>query len=154
METLKTFSLKQKEINKTWLLIDADGLVLGRLASFIAKLLKGKHKPTYTPHLDCGDNVIVVNAKKIKLKGKKFTEKIYYKHTGYPGGIKRTNPEKMISGKNPEEVIRLAVKRMLSNNKLSRDQMKNLRIFPEDNHDLNAQKPEIIDFANMNKKNK
>ena len=154
MESLKTFSLKQKEINKSWLLIDANGLVLGRLASFIARLLKGKHKPTYTPHLDCGDNVIVINAKKIKLKGKKFKEKLYYRHTGYPGGIKSTNPEKIISGKNPEDVIKLAVKRMLSNNKLSRDQMKNLRIFPEENHDLQAQKPEQIDFGNMNKKNK
>lgn len=154
MENLKTFSLKQKEINKSWLLIDADGLVLGRLASFVAKLLKGKHKPTYTPHLDCGDNVIVINAKKIKLKGKKLKEKIYYKHTGYPGGIKATNPEKVISGKNPEDVIKLAVKRMLSNNKLSRDQMRNLRIYPEENHDLQAQKPEFIDFGNMNKKNK
>tara|TARA_B100000989_G_C19516178_1_gene461756 strand:+ start:1717 stop:2181 length:465 start_codon:yes stop_codon:yes gene_type:complete len=154
MDFLKTFSLKQKEIKKTWFLIDANGLVLGRLASFVAKLLRGKHKPTFTPHLDCGDNVIIINAKKIKLKGKKFKEKTYFRHTGYPGGIKTTNPEKMISGKNPEEVIKLAVKRMLSNNKLSRDQMRNLKVFPEDNHDLLAQKPEIINFGNMNKKNK
>ena len=151
---MKTFSLKQNEIKKNWFLIDANGVVLGRLASYISILLKGKHKTTYTPHLDCGDNVIVINAKKIKLKGKKFKEKLYYRHTGYPGGIKSTNPEKIISGKNPEDVIKLAVKRMLSNNKLSRDQMKNLRIFPEENHDLQAQKPEQIDFGNMNKKNK
>ena len=151
---MKTFSIKQKDISKEWLLIDADGVVLGRLASYISILLRGKHKTTFTPHMDCGDNVVVINAKKIKLKGKKIKEKIYYKHTGYPGGIRTTNPQKILSGKNPEEVIKLAVKRMLSNNKLSRDQMKNLRIYSEDNHNLQAQKPEIIDFGNMNKKNK
>ena len=150
---MKTFTLKQKDIKKDWFLIDADGLVLGRLASYISKILRGKHKPTFSPHLDCGDNIIVINAKKIKLKGKKEKNKIYYKHTGYPGGIKSVNAEKILESENPEKVLKLAVKRMLADNKLSRDQMVNLRVFPEAEHTLHAQKPKVINFAGMNNKN-
>ena len=150
---MKTFSLKQKEIKKNWFLINADGVILGRLAAHISKILRGKHKPTFTPHLDCGDNVIVINAEKIKLKGKKVKDKIYYRHTGYPGGIKQETPEEILSGKNPEKVVKLAVKRMLSDNKLSRKQLLNLRVFSGETHDLEAQKPEVINFKQMNRKN-
>ena len=150
---MKTFTLKQKDINKDWFLIDADGLVLGRLASYISKILRVKHKTTISPQLDCGDNIIVINVKKIKLKGKKEKNKIYYKHTGYPGGIKSVNAEKILESENPEKVLKLAVKRMLADNKLSRDQMVNLRVFPEAEHTLHAQKPKVINFAEMNNKN-
>ncbi len=150
---MKTFSLKQKEITKNWFLINADGVVLGRLAAHISKILRGKHKPTFTPHLDCGDNVIVINAEKIKLKGKKVKDKIYYRHTGYPGGIKQETPEEILSGKNPEKVVKLAVKRMLSDNKLARKQLLNLRVFSGETHDLEAQKPEVINFKEINRKN-
>ena len=150
---MKTFTLKQKDITKEWFLIDASGLVLGRLASFISKILKGKHKTTYTPHLDCGDNVVVINAKKIKLKGKKEKNKIYYKHTGFPGGIKSITAGEILESKNPERVVKLAVKRMLTNNALSKSQLENLRIFSGSSHDLQAQKPKLIDFAKMNSKN-
>jgi len=150
---MKTFSLKQKEITKNWFLINADGVVLGRLAAHISKILRGKHKPTFTPHLDCGDNVIVINAEKIKLKGKKVKDKIYYRHTGYPGGIKQETPEEILSGKNPEKVVKLAVKRMLSDNKLARKQLLNLRVFSGETHDLEAQKPDVINFKQINRKN-
>ena len=153
MTMMKTFTLKQKEIKKEWFLINADGVVLGRLASYISKVLRGKHKTTFSPHLDCGDNVIVINAEKIKLKGKKAKDKIYYKHTGYPGGIKSTNPEKLLSGANPEVVLEMAVKRMLSNNKISRDLLRNLRVYCGENHNLEAQKPKLIEFSEMNRKN-
>ena len=150
---MKTFSLKQNEIKKNWFLIDADGVVLGRLASYISILLKGKHKTTYTPHLDCGDNVIVINAKKVKLKGKKIRDKVYYRHTGYPGGIKKDVAGKLLESEHPQKVLKLAVKRMLNNNKLSKKQLTNLRIFAGENHNLESQKPEKVNFAEMNKKN-
>lgn len=150
---MKTYSIKQNEIQKDWFLIDAQGIVLGRLASYISVILRGKHKTSYVPHLDCGDNIVVINAKKIKLKGKKIKDKIYYKHTGFPGGIKSVNAEKILQGENPEKLLKLAVKRMLSDNKLSRKQLLNLRIFSDEKHTLDAQKPKLIDFANMNNKN-
>ena len=150
---MKTFSIKQKDISKEWLLIDADGVVLGRLASYISILLRGKHKTTFTPHMDCGDNVVVINAKKIKLKGKKLKNKIYYRHTGYPGGIKSKTPQNILDSNQPENLLKMAVKRMLSNNKISRKQMSNLKIFSDENHSLNAQKPRIIAFRDFNRKN-
>lgn len=150
---MKTFSIKQKDISKEWLLIDADGVVLGRLASYISILLRGKHKTTFTPHMDCGDNVVVINAKKIKLKGKKLKNKVYYRHTGYPGGIKSKTPQNILDSNQPENLLKMAVKRMLSNNKISRKQMSNLKIFSDENHSLNAQKPRIIPFRNFNRKN-
>lgn len=149
-----TYSLKINDVSKKWVLIDADGLVLGRMASFVATLLRGKHKPTFTPHMDCGDNVIIVNAKKVKLTGNKSKKKVYYKHTGYPGGLKERSFEDIIESKNPELIIRKAVERMMSSNALSKKQLSNLRIFKDENHDLEAQKPEQINFGNHNKKNK
>ncbi len=150
---MKTFSIKQKDISKEWLLIDADGVVLGRLASYISILLRGKHKTTFTPHMDCGDNVVVINAKKIKLKGKKLKNKVYYRHTGYPGGIKSKTPQNILDSNQPENLLKMAVKRMLSNNKISRKQMSNLKIFSDENHSLSAQKPRIIPFRDFNRKN-
>ena len=135
-------------------MIDVDGLVLGRVASYIANLLRGKHKTTFTPHMDCGDNVIVINAKKVKLTGNKAKKKIYFKHTGYPGGLKETYFENLINGKTPEVVVRKAVERMMSSNALSKKQLSNLKIFSGDKHDHEAQKPELIDFGKLNRKNK
>ena len=149
-----TFSLKQSEIKKKWYLIDASGLVLGRLAVKIASILRGKHKSTFTPHLDCGDNVIIINACKVMLTGNKSKEKKYYKHTGYPGGLKETYFKNIIKGKNPEFLIIKAVERMMSSNALSKKQLSNMRVFKDENHNLNAQKPDILDFGAMNRKNK
>lgn len=151
---MNTYSLKQKDIKKKWYLIDAEGLVLGRLASKISMILRGKHKTTFTPHLDCGDNVVVINAKKVKLTGSKEKKKVYYKHTGYPGGLKETSFLEMINGKNSTNVIRKAVERMMSANALSKKQLSNLKVFNDEKHTLEAQKPELMDFASQNRKNK
>ena len=150
---MHTFSLKQKDIKKKWYLIDANGLVLGRLASKISMILRGKHKAIYSPHLDCGDNVIVVNAKKVKLTGSKDKKKIYYKHTGYPGGIKEKTFNEILNGKNPNFVIRKAVERMMNSNALSKRQLSNLKIFSDEKHTLDAQKPVSYDFSSQNRKN-
>ena len=149
---MHTFSLKQKDIKKKWYLIDANGLVLGRLASKISMILRGKHKAIYSPHLDCGDNVIVVNAKKVKLTGSKDKKKIYYKHTGYPGGIKEKTFNEILNGKNPNFVIRKAVERMMNSNALSKRQLSNLKIFSDEKHTLDAQKPVSYDFSSQNRK--
>ena len=151
---MNTYSLKQKDIKKKWYLINAEGLVLGRLASKISMILRGKHKTTFTPHLDCGDNVVVINAKKVKLTGSKEKKKVYYKHTGYPGGLKETTFLEMIDGKNSTNVIRKAVERMMSANALSKKQLSNLKVFNDEKHTLEAQKPELMDFASQNRKNK
>jgi len=151
---MHTYSLKQKDIKKKWYLINAEGLVLGRLASKISMILRGKHKTTFTPHLDCGDNVVVINAKKVRLTGSKEKKKVYYKHTGYPGGLKETSFLDMINGKNPTNVIRKAVERMMSANALSKKQLSNLKVFNNEKHTLEAQKPELMDFASLNRKNK
>jgi len=151
---MNTYSLKQKDIKKKWYLINAEGLVLGRLASKISMILRGKHKTTFTPHLDCGDNVVVINAKKDKLTGSKEKKKVYYKHTGYPGGLKETSFLEMINGKNSTNVIRKAVERMMSANALSKKQLSNLKVFNDEKHTLEAQKPELMDFASQNRKNK
>ena len=135
-------------------MIDADGLVLGRVASHIASLLRGKHKATFTPHMDCGDHVVVINAKKMKLTGNKSKKKVYYKHTGYPGGLKETYFEDIINGKTPEIIVRKAVERMMSSNALSKKQLSNLKIFADDKHNHEAQKPELIDFGKLNRKNR
>ncbi len=150
---MKTFSAKPGEVEKKWVLIDAEGVVLGRLASIIATRLRGKHKPIYTPHVDCGDNVIVINADKVVLTGRKMKDKKYYWHTGYPGGIKERTAEKMIGGKRPTRVLELAVKRMLPGGPLSRRQMKNLRIYAGPEHPHEAQQPEVLDVKAMNPKN-
>jgi len=151
---MKTYSAKPAEVEKNWVLIDADGLIVGRLASIVAMRLRGKHKPTFTPHIDCGDNVIIVNAEKVALTGAKRENKKYYRHTGYPGGIKETTPAKVLEGKFPERVLELAIKRMLPGGPLSRQQLKNLKIYAGSDHPHEAQKPEALDVAAMNPKNK
>lgn len=154
MSAMKTYSAKPAEVEKKWVLIDADGVVLGRLASIIAMRLRGKHKPTFTPHVDCGDNVIVVNAEKVKLTGRKLADKVYYRHTGHPGGIKGAHAGAILEGKHPDRVITKAVERMISRNPLGRKQMKNLRVYAGTEHPHEAQKPEVLDLAAMNPKNK
>ena len=150
---MKTFSAKPSDIEKKWIILDAEGIILGRLASIIAVRLRGKHKASFTPHMDMGDNVIVVNADKIKLSGKKRTEKIYYWHTGYPGGIKSRTAEDILDGKFPERIITKAVQRMLPGGPLSRRQMTNLRVYAGSEHPHEAQNPEWLDLKAMNPKN-
>ena len=151
---MKTYSITPAEIEKKWLIIDADGVVLGRMAAEIAKILRGKHKPSFTPHMDCGDNVIVVNAEKVRLTGKKLTDKVYYRHTGYPGGIKSRTAQQILEGKFPENVVLKAVERMLPKGPLGRSQLGNLRVYPGPDHEHEAQQPETLDVAAMNPKNK
>ena len=149
-----TVSAKPAEIEKKWLLIDAENLVVGRLASIIANRLRGKHKAIYTPHVDCGDNVIVINAEKVRFTGRKLTQKLYYRHTGYPGGIKEVRADKVLEGRFPERVLEKAVERMVPRGPLGRQQMRNLRIFKGTEHPHVAQNPEVLDVAGMNRKNK
>jgi large subunit ribosomal protein L13 len=151
---MKTYSAKPSEVVKKWILIDAEGLVLGRLASVIAARLRGKHKPMFTPHIDCGDNVIVLNADKVALTGRKRANKTYYWHTGYPGGIKERTAEKILDGAHPERVVQKAVERMVPRTPLGRQQMKNLRVYAGSDHPHEAQDPEMLDVAAMNSKNK
>ncbi|WP_274424720.1 50S ribosomal protein L13 [Chelativorans sp. YIM 93263] len=150
---MKTFSQKPAEVEKKWVLIDAEGLVVGRLASIVANRLRGKHKPTYTPHVDDGDNVIVVNADKVVLTGRKYRNKKYYWHTGYPGGIKERTARDILEGRFPERVVEKAVERMIPRGPLGRRQMKNLRIYAGSEHPHEAQQPENLDVAAMSKKN-
>ena len=149
---MKTYSATPAEIDKKWILIDATGLVLGRLASIVAMRLRGKHKATFTPNMDMGDNVIIINAEKIQMTGKKREEQFYW-HTGYPGGIKSRTKAQILEGAHPERVVTLAVKRMLPGNKLARVQMTNLRVYAGTDHPHEAQSPEVLDVASMNKKN-
>ncbi|HXL68846.1 MAG TPA: 50S ribosomal protein L13 [Xanthobacteraceae bacterium] len=151
---MKTFSLKSAEIDKKWVLIDATGLVVGRLASIVAMRLKGKHKPTYTPHLDCGDHVIVVNAEKVVFTGRKLQQKVYHHHTGFPGGIKERSARFLLEGKFPERVIEKAVERMLKRGPLGRKAMGNLRVYKGPTHPHEAQQPVALDVGAMNRKNK
>ena len=151
--TMKTYSAKPSDIEKAWVVIDADGVVLGRLASVVATRLRGKHKPQFTPHMDTGDNVIIVNADKVQLTGRKRTAKTYYRHTGYPGGIRSTTADKVLEGKHPERVVLKAVQRMLPGNRLSRKLMTNLRVYAGPDHPHEAQKPEVVNVAAMNSKN-
>ena len=141
-------------VEKKWVLIDAEGLVVGRLASNVANILRGKTKPSYTPHVDCGDNVIIINAAKVKFTGKKLTDKVYYKHTGYAGGIKEITPQKVLEGRFPERVLEKAIERMIPRGPLGRRQMKNLRVYAGADHPHEAQQPEILDVAAMSPKNK
>ena len=149
---MKTYTATPAEIEKKWILIDADGIVLGRLASIIAMRLRGKHKASFAPHMDCGDNVIVVNAEKIQMTGKKRDENFYW-HTGHPGGIKSRTKQQILDGAHPERVITQAVKRMLPGNKLSRQIMTNLRVYAGSEHPHEAQDPSILDVKSMNSKN-
>ena len=150
---MKTYSAKPADIEKKWILIDAENMVVGRLAAVIATRLRGKHLPTFTPHMDCADNVVVINADKVKFTGKKMGDKKYYRHTGYPGGIKETTPEKIMEGKFPERVVEMAVKRMLPRGPLGRQQLTNLKVYAGTEHPHEAQSPETLDVAAMNSKN-
>ena len=149
---MKTYTATPADIEKKWILIDADGIILGRLASIIAMRLRGKHKASFTPHMDCGDNVIVVNAEKIQMAGKKREENFYW-HTGHPGGIKSRTKQQILDGAHPERVIIQAVKRMLPGNKLSRQIMTNLRVYAGTEHPHEAQDPIVLDVKSMNSKN-
>ncbi len=150
---MKTYSAKASEIEKKWVVIDASGLVVGRLASIIAMRLRGKHKPAYTPHMDCGDNVIVINAAKAVLTGKKLKDKVYYHHTGYIGGIKERTAGAIMAGKHPERIVEKAVERMIPRGPLGRRQLANLRVYAGPEHPHAAQSPETLDVAKMNPKN-
>jgi large subunit ribosomal protein L13 len=147
---LKTADVAEKK----WIVIDAEDAVVGRLASFVAMRLRGKHRPDYTPHIDCGDNVIVINADKVHLTGKKRADKVYYRHTGHPGGLKETTAAKILDGRFPDRVVRKAVQRMLpKESPLGRKQLSNLRVYAGTDHPHEAQSPEVIDFKAMNPKN-
>jgi len=150
---MKTYTARPADIEKKWILVDAEGIVLGRLATIVANRLRGKHKPTFTPHMDMGDNVIVINADKVQMTGNKRREKTYYWHTGYPGGIKSRTAQQILEGKHPERVVMKAVERMLPGNKLAKQQMTNLRVYAGAEHPHEAQQPEVLDLRAMNKKN-
>lgn len=150
---MKTYTAKPGDIDKKWIMIDAEGVVLGRLASIIAMRLRGKHKATFTPHMDMGDNVIVINADKVQLTGNKRADKTYYWHTGHPGGIKSRTANQILEGAHPERVLTKAVQRMLPGGPLSRQQLTNLRVYASAEHPHEAQSPEVLDVKSMNKKN-
>lgn len=150
---MKTFSATPADIDKKWIIIDAEGVVLGRLATIIAFRLRGKHKVSFTPSMDMGDNVIVINADKVQLTGKKRDNKIHYWHTGHPGGIKQRTAREILEGAHPERLLSKAIERMLPGGPLSRDQMRNLRIYAGTEHGHEAQNPEVLDVKAMNPKN-
>ena len=145
----QTKSLNPKDVAKQWLLIDAENVVLGRLASNVSKILRGKHKANFTPHVDCGDNVIIINAEKVKLTGNKLSDKKYYWHTGYPGGIKETTAKKIIEGKNPDRIIRLAVQRMIPKGPLGRQQISNMKVYCGESHPHDSQAPKKFNIIEM-----
>ncbi|WP_300552083.1 50S ribosomal protein L13 [Maricaulis sp.] len=151
---MKTYTAKPADVENKWIVIDAEGAVVGRLASFIAMRLRGKHRPDFTPNVDTGDHVIVINAEKVVFTGNKRDDKRYYRHTGHPGGIKETSPAKLLDGRFPERVIENAVKRMLpKESPLARKQYSKLRVYAGTDHKHEAQQPEVIDFKSMNSKN-
>lgn len=151
---MKTYSAKPAEVEKKWFVVDAEGVVLGRLASLVATRLRGKHKAMYTPHIDCGDHIVVINAEKVRLTGRKREDDIFYWHTGYAGGIKGRSKGEILDGKYPERVIQKAVERMVPRGPLGRDVMRNLKVYAGSAHPHEAQKPEVLDVASMNPKNK
>ena len=150
---MKTYSAKPAEVEKKWVLIDAENLVVGRLATIVAMRLRGKHKPTFTPHIDMGDNVVVINAEKVVLTGRKLDNKKYHWHTGYPGGIKSRTAQQILEGKHPERVVLKAIERMMPGGPLTRRQMSNLRVYPGTEHPHEAQQPEALDLRALNPKN-
>ena len=150
---MKTYSMKASEIDKKWILIDAEGIVLGRLATIVANRLRGKHKAAFTPHMDMGDHVIVINADKVQMTGNKRAEKTYYRHTGYPGGIRSQTAGQILEGRFPERVVMKAVERMLPGGPLSRKQMTHLKVYAGTEHPHEAQEPEVLDLKPMNPKN-
>lgn len=149
----KTYSAKPGEVEPKWVVVDAEGVVLGRLASICAKMLRGKHKSAFTPHVDCGDHIIVVNADKVQLTGRKRTDKTYHWHTGYPGGVKSRTVREILEGEHPERVVAKAVERMLPKTKLGRRQLTKLKVYAGAEHPHQAQNPEPLDIAAMNRKN-
>jgi large subunit ribosomal protein L13 len=149
----KTYVAKPSEIEKKWWIIDAQDLIVGRLASIVANILRGKHKTTFTPNIDCGDHVVIINADKVKFSGKKYAEKLYYWHTGYPGGIKDRSARQIMEGKHPERILEYAVSRMISRGPLQRDMMVKLHIYKGNEHKHQGQNPQILDVAKMNRKN-
>ena len=151
---MTTYSAKAADIQKKWVMIDATGLVVGRLASLVAMRLRGKHKPTYTPHVDDGDNVIVINAEKVVLTGRKREQKVYHHHTGYIGGIKERTARSILEGRFPQRIVEKAVERMLPRGPLGRRQLANLRVYAGPEHPHAAQQPEVLDIGAMNRKNK
>lgn len=150
----QTRSIKPAEVEKNWHLIDAEGLVVGRLASIVANILRGKHKPSYTPHVDCGDHVVIINVEKVKFTGNKLKQQTYYKHTGYAGGIKEVTADKVLAGRFPERVLEKAVERMVPRGPLGRQQMKALHLYAGNEHPHDGQQPQVLDIASMNRKNK
>lgn len=150
---MKTYSARPADVEKKWVMIDADGLVVGRLAALVALRLRGKDKPTFTPHVDCGDNVIIINAAKVVLTGRKLERKVYHHHTGFIGGIKERTAKSIMEGRFPERVVEKAVERMLPRGPLGRQQLSNLRVYPGSEHPHAAQNPTTIDIAAMNRKN-
>ena len=150
----KTFSLSAKDIEKKWYLIDAERLVVGRLAAYISVIIRGKFKPTYTPHLNDGDCVVVINADKVAFTGNKMKDKIYYRHTGYPGGLKKRSPKEYLDRGQGTEILRKAINGMFSNTPLTRQAQRHVYIYPSDVHPHEAQKPELVDFASFSKKNR
>ncbi|MCH2546471.1 MAG: 50S ribosomal protein L13 [Alphaproteobacteria bacterium] len=152
---MKTYSAKPADIENNWWVIDAEDVILGRLSSEVAKMLRGKHKPMFTPHMDCGDHVIIVNADKVKLTGKKRTNKTYYWHTGYPGGLKERTADKILDGRFPERVMQKAIERMMpKESPLARQQLRKLHVYAGNEHPHEAQKPQVLDYAARNPKNK
>ena len=154
MKNLHTKTFKKGEVESKWYIIDATDMVLGRIAVEIADMLRGKHKPTFTPNTDCGDNIIVINSDKVALTGKKLSDKIYYRHTGFHGGLKETTPEKLIAGGKSNRIVEQAVERMLPNNKLRAVFMKKLHVYTGETHNNEAQKPQVLDLSKTNSKNK
>ena len=150
---MSTFSAKPAEVTKKWVLIDAKGVVVGRLASLVSMRLRGKHLPTYTPHVDCGDNVIIINAAKAVLTGRKREQKVYYNHTGFIGGIKERSAKSILEGRFPERVMEKAIERMIPRGPLGRVQMSNLRVYPGAEHPHEAQQPEPFNVGELNRKN-
>jgi large subunit ribosomal protein L13 len=153
LHLMKTFSMRKEDISKKWLLIDANKAILGRLAVISANILRGKNKAEYTPNQDCGDNLIIINADKIHLTGKKETDKIYYRHTGHPGGLKETNPEQMRLKNKSTDIIKLAIKRMIPSGPLGYKQLSNCKIYSGSEHLHTAQNPETLDISKYNNKN-
>lgn len=151
---MSTYTPKLNEIERAWHVVDADGLVLGRLATEVARLLRGKHKPSFTPHIDTGDNIIVINAEKVRLTGRKRDQDVFYWHTGYPGGIKGKSKGAILDGRHPERVVHKAVERMIPRGPLGRQVMGNLKVYAGTEHPHGAQQPEVLDIAAMNPKNK
>ena len=149
-----TISIKPADVKKDWVLIDAEGLILGRLAAIVASRLRGKHKPTFTPHVDCGDNIVIVNAEKVKLTGKKMEDSMFYYHTGYAGGIKSRSIKDRLAGKNPQSVVEKAIERMITRGPLQRQQMKNLHVYAGPEHPHAAQQPKSLDVGALNTKNR